>query len=68
MGNLLVITNKEIAAEMEKSFGLKIDKKKIECSIKSLGEHKRTIKLHPEVKAEITVITKVINNGRCRII
>ena len=52
------ITNKEIAAEMEKSFGLKIDKKKIECSIKSLGEHKVTIKLHPEVKAEITVITK----------
>ncbi len=52
------ITNKEIAVEMEKSFGLKIDKKKIECSIKSLGEHKATIKLHPEVKAEITVITK----------
>ena len=52
------ITNKEIAAEMEKSFGLKIDKKKIECSIKSFGEHKVTIKLHPEVKAEITVITK----------
>ena len=52
------ITNKEIAAEMEKSFGLKIDKKKIECSIKSLGEHKVTIKLHPEVKAVITVITK----------
>ena len=52
------ITNKEVAAEMEKSFGLKIDKKKIECSIKSLGEHKVTIKLHPEVKAEITVITK----------
>ena len=43
---------------MEKSFGLKIDKKKIECSIKSLGEHKVAIKLHPEVKAEITVITK----------
>ena len=52
------ITNKEIAAEMEKSFGLKIDKKKIDCSIKSLGEHKVTIKLHQEVKAEITVITK----------
>ena len=52
------ITNKEIAAEMEKSFGLKIDKKKIECSIKSLGEHKVTVKLHQDVKAEITVITK----------
>lgn len=52
------ITNKEIATEMEKSFGLKIDKKKIECSIKSLGEHKVTVKLHQDVKAEITVITK----------
>lgn len=52
------ITNKEIAAEMEKAFGLKIDKKKIECSIKALGEHKVTIKLHQDVKAEITVITK----------
>ena len=52
------ITNKEVAAELEKSFGLKIDKKKIECSIKSLGEHKVTIKLHQDVKAEMTVITK----------
>ena len=52
------ITNKEIAAELESRFGLKIDKKKIECSIKALGEHKVTIKLHQDVKAEITVITK----------
>ena len=52
------ITNKEIAGELENKFGLKIDKKKIECSIKALGEHKVTIKLHQDVKAEITVITK----------
>ncbi|MCI6152403.1 MAG: 50S ribosomal protein L9 [Fusobacterium perfoetens] len=52
------ITNKEVASELEKVFGIKIDRKKIECSIKALGEHKVTIKLHPEVKAEITVVTK----------
>lgn len=52
------ITNKEVAFELEKVFGIKIDRKKIECSIKTLGEHKATIKLHPEVKAEIIVVTK----------
>lgn len=52
------ITNKEIANELEKSFGLKIDKKKIDCNIKSLGEHKVSIKLHQEIKAELTVIAK----------
>lgn len=52
------ITNKEVSAELEKKFGVKIDRKKIECSIKALGEHKAVLKLHPEVKAEITVVTK----------
>ena len=52
------ITNKEVSAELEKKFGIKIDRKKIECSIKALGEHKAVLKLHPEVKAEITVVTK----------
>lgn len=52
------VTNKEIAEVLEKKFGLKIDRKKIECNIKSLGEHKVTIKLHQEVKAEVTVITR----------
>ena len=52
------ITNKEIAVELEKRFGLKIDRKKIECNIKSLGEHVVIIKLHTEVKAEMTVVTK----------
>lgn len=52
------VTNKEIAEALEKKFGLKIDRKKIECNIKSLGEHKVTIKLHQEVKAEVTVITR----------
>lgn len=52
------ITNKEVSAELEKKFAVKIDRKKIECSIKALGEHKAILKLHPEVKAEITVVTK----------
>lgn len=52
------ITNKEVATEIEKAYNIKIDRKKIDCNIKSLGEHKVVIKLHPEVKAEITIITK----------
>lgn len=52
------ITNKEVATEIEKAYNIKIDRKKIDCNIKSLGEHKVVIKLHPEVKAEITIVTK----------
>ncbi|MGL4307428.1 50S ribosomal protein L9 [Cetobacterium sp. SF1] len=52
------ITNKELSAEIEKTFGKVIDRKKIECNIKALGEHKATVKLHTEVKAEVTVIVK----------
>lgn len=52
------ITNKEVSAEIEKVFGVAIDRKKIECNIKSLGEHKVIAKLHGDVKAEITVVTK----------
>ena len=33
------ITNKEVAVALEETFGVKIDRKKIECNIKSLGEH-----------------------------
>ena len=52
------ITNKEIANELKDKFGLKIDKKKIDCNIKALGEHKVTVKLHQDVKAEIKVVAK----------
>ncbi|MDP0505940.1 MAG: 50S ribosomal protein L9 [Fusobacterium sp. JB019] len=52
------ITNKEISAEIEKKFGKKIDRKKIDGNIKSTGEHKVTVKLHKDVKAEITIVTK----------
>ncbi|MBC2850494.1 50S ribosomal protein L9 [Cetobacterium sp. 8H] len=52
------ITNKEVSAEIKKEFGLDIDRKKIECTIKSLGEHKAIVKLHTEVKAEVLVVVK----------
>lgn len=52
------ITNKEVAVALEQTFGIKIDKKKIECNIKSLGEHIAIIKLHTEVKAEVKIIAK----------
>lgn len=50
------ITNKELSQEIKVAFNLDIDRKKIECNIKSLGENKAVIKLHPEVKAELKVI------------
>ncbi|STO31245.1 BL17 [Fusobacterium necrogenes] len=52
------ITNKEVAVALEQTFGIKIDRKKIECNIKSLGEHIAIIKLHTEVKAEVKIIAK----------
>ena len=52
------ITNKELAEEIKNVFSIEIDRKKIECNIKSLGENTATVKLHHEVKAEVKVITK----------
>lgn len=52
------ITNKEVSTAIEKVFNLKIDRKKIECNIKSLGEHEAIIKLHTDVKATLKVIAK----------
>ena len=52
------ITNKEVAAALEQTFGLKIDRKKIESNIKSLGEHVAVVKLHTDVKAEVKIVAK----------
>jgi large subunit ribosomal protein L9 len=51
------VTSKDIAELLEKQ-GFSIDRKKIllEHPIKTLGEHKVTLKLHREVSVEITVI------------
>ncbi len=51
------ITSKEIAEAIEKSYGVKIDKKKIQLkdAIKGLGGQKVTIKLHANVTATVQV-------------
>lgn len=50
------VTSKDIVDLLEKQ-GYKIDRKKIilEAPIKSLGEHKVTVRLHREVSVEITL-------------
>lgn len=52
------ITNKEVSAAIEQTFGVTIDRKKIECNIKSLGEHVAIVKLHTDVKAEVKIVAK----------
>ncbi|MCL2455432.1 MAG: 50S ribosomal protein L9 [Micrococcales bacterium] len=51
------ITTTEIADAASAAGGPKIDKRKIEITspIKALGEHKVSVRLHPEVVATITV-------------
>lgn len=55
------VTNKEIADEIENISKLIIDKKKISIDepIKSVGDKKVTVKLHPDVTIKITI--KVIS-------
>ncbi len=52
------ISSKEIAEEIEKQFGYKIDKKKIlmDIPIKSIGKFEINIKLHPKVTASLKVV------------
>lgn len=52
------VTSKEIAEAIQKEFGVKIDKKKIQLkeAIKGLGGQKVTIKLHPSVSATVSVL------------
>ncbi|UWG97241.1 50S ribosomal protein L9 [Dehalobacter sp. DCM] len=56
------VTNKEIADVLEKEYGLKLDKRKIEVkeSIKGLGEFPITVKLHPEVTANLSITIEAI--------
>ena len=50
------VTSKEIATELDKS-GIELDKKKIELQnpIKTVGQHKVSIRLHKDVKASLLV-------------
>lgn len=52
------VSSKEIAAAVKEQMNLDVDKKKIQLkeAIKSLGTHMITVKLHPEVTAELKVV------------
>jgi len=52
------ITHKELETAIEKDFGIKVDKKKIDGTIKKLGEHHLNIKLHKGVKAKLKVLVE----------
>ncbi|MFL2078380.1 50S ribosomal protein L9 [Marinilactibacillus psychrotolerans] len=51
------VTTKQIAKEIEKQLGIKVDKRKInqEIPMRALGAQKVEVKLHKEVTAELTV-------------
>ncbi|MET3699754.1 LSU ribosomal protein L9P [Bacillus oleivorans] len=57
------ITSKQIADELKKNHGLKIDKRKIELpdGIRALGYTKVPVKLHTEVTATLNVHVKEEN-------
>ena len=57
------ITTKQIADELQKKHGIKIDKRKMELEdgIRTLGHTKLPVKLHHEVTATLTVHVKEIN-------
>lgn len=54
------VSSKEIAVAVKEQMGLELDKKKISLKepVKSLGTHIVTVKLHPEVAAELKVSVK----------
>lgn len=50
------VTSKEIAAEINKTFGVEVDKKKVACAdIKSYGEFTAEVKLYNGIVAKVTV-------------
>ena len=57
------VTNKEIAEQLEKSTGIKIDRRKIHLdeNIKTLGTYRPMVKLHPDVHVELAV--KIVKQG-----
>jgi len=52
------VSSKEIAAEVKSQMDLDIDKKKIQLKepIKTLGTHTVSIRLHPQVTADLKVV------------
>lgn len=53
------VNSKDIADAIKKAYDVDVDKKKIELKdpIKTLGEHKVLIRVHPEITSTIKVIT-----------
>lgn len=51
------VTSGDIAAAMEKQFGVKLDKRRIELDepLKTVGAHKVVVRLYPGVQAELQV-------------
>lgn len=58
------VTSKDVAEALQRAAGLAIDKRKVEMkdAIKTLGEHKVLVKLHPDVTAQVTV--EVVEDAR----
>ncbi|WP_066310634.1 50S ribosomal protein L9 [Bacillus sp. FJAT-29814] len=56
------ITTKQVAEELQKKHGIKIDKRKMELgdAIRTLGHTKVPVKLHHEVTATLTVHVKEV--------
>lgn len=51
------VTSKEVAQEIEKQFGIKVDKRKISMDdIKNFGSYKIEVKLYTNIVAEMTVM------------
>ncbi|NLY80228.1 MAG: 50S ribosomal protein L9 [Lysinibacillus sp.] len=51
------VSTKQIAEALQKNYGIKVDKRKMECNegIRTLGVTNVPVKLHPEVKATLKV-------------
>ena len=54
------VSSKEIAEEVKAQLNLNVDKKKIQLkeAIKTLGTHNVSVKLHPQVTAELKVVVR----------
>ena len=51
------VTSKEVAAEITKQYGVKVDKRKITMDdIKNFGSYKIEVKLYTNIVAEMTVM------------
>ena len=53
------VSGKDVAAELEKTHGIAIDKRKIEMdSVKACGNYTATVRVYPGVAAKLAVVVK----------